>query len=70
MDVNERTRFVRSLPERIELGGIEGRADAARQRPDHGAREARRDSVLEHGGRALAVAQWHGRQRHEMRLGF
>ena len=70
MNMNERARLVRRLPKWIEVGGIERRADAARQRADHGAGKARLDLVLEYRSGARAVAERHGRKRHEMRLGL
>ena len=70
MDMDERAGLVGRLPERVEIGGIERRADAARQRADHGAGKARLHCVLEDSSCARAVAERHGRQRHEMRLGF
>jgi hypothetical protein len=60
--------LIRCGPERIEVGGVEHAADAARQGRDHRAGEARRERRLQHGAGARTVLQRHARERHETPL--
>jgi len=70
MDVHDRAGRIGRGPERIEVGIVEHRSDAARQRADHDAGKPRIDRGLQHGGGARAVLQRHGGERNETWLGF